>query len=352
MFLYIINNFTNYWLQYSENQDKIPVCPKIRFLKVAQSQQIRYTVYQTFQQRFSKNCGGWETVTMGTRQYTFREGAGGGSSGAPVRPGGPGQLLYATHTQYSQDWNSSLHTHGCAEVFFITGGHGRFRTQQGDIPVTIRDVVVVNANVPHTEVSQLESPLEYTVLGVEGLETLAGAEGYTMLHLYTGWEELLLCLRLMFQEAAEALPDHEAVCQNLLEVVLVRLGRQRDIVLSGEAAGPRSSRECDLVRRYIDNHFKENLTLNQLAEMAHINKYHLAHTFQKEFRTSPISYLIARRIQESRFLLRETDHSISQIAQILGFSSLSYFSQSFRRLEGISPMEYRRRHRKKEREAE
>jgi len=166
-----------------------------------------------------------------------------------------------------------------------------------------------------------------------------------MLHLYTGWEELLLCLRLMFQEAAEALPDHEAVCQNLLEVVLVRLGRQRDIVLSGEAAGPRSSRECDLVRRYIDNHFKENLTLEQLAGLVHINKYYLSHAFRKEFNTSPISYLISRRIQESRFLLAETDHSLSQIAQILGFSSLSYFSKCFRRQEGMSPMEYRRQRR-------
>ena len=279
---------------------------------------------------------------MGTCQYTFQEEA----SGVLSRPGGTGRLLYASHTQYSPDRNSPLPTHRGGGGFFLPRGPGRFRTHPGDIPVTIRDVVIVNANVPHTEVSQLESPLEYTVLGVEGLGTLAGAEGYTMLHLHTGWEELILCLRLMLQEAAGALPGRETVCQNLLEVVLVRLGRQRDIVLSGETVGPRSSRECNLVRRYIDNHFKENLTLEQLAEMAHINKYHLAHTFQREFRTSPISYLIARRIQESRFLLRETDHSISQIAQILGFSSLSYFSQSFRRLEGISPNEYRRRHRK------
>ena len=68
-------------------------------------------------------------------------------------------------------------------------------------------------------------------------------------------------------------------------------------------------------------------------------------TFRREFNISPISYLISRRIQESRFLLCETDHTLSQIAQILGFSSLSYFSQSFRRLEGVSPMEYRKRRR-------
>ena len=99
------------------------------------------------------------------------------------------------------------------------------------------------------------------------------------------------------------------------------------------------------MRRYIDNHFKENLTLDQLAGMVHMSKYYLSHSFRKEFQTSPISYLISRRIQESRFLLRETDLRLSQIAQILGFSSLSYFSQSFRRLENMSPLEYRRQQR-------
>ena len=101
------------------------------------------------------------------------------------------------------------------------------------------------------------------------------------------------------------------------------------------------------MRRYIDNHFKEDLKLEQLARLAHINKYYLAHTFRREFGVSPINYLISRRVDESRFLLRETDHSLSLIAQMLGFSSPSYFSQCFRRVEGVSPIEYRRQHRSK-----
>ena len=47
-------------------------------------------------------------------------------------------------------------------------------------------------------------------------------------------------------------------------------------------------------------------------------------------------------VDESRFLLQKTDHPLSLIAEILGFSSLSYFSQCFRRVEGISPTEYRK----------
>ena len=274
---------------------------------------------------------------MSQRQYAFQREAAG--------PGGTPRLAYVSRAQYSSEWNSSPHTHGCAELFFITGGHGRFRTRQEEFPVAIHDAVIVNANVPHTEVSQLDSPLEYAVLGVEGLETLTGAEGYALLHLHTGWEELMGCLRLMLQEAEAALPGYERVCRSLLEVVLIRLNRQQDAALSGESSGGRSSRECVLVRRYIDNHFKENLSLDQLAQLAHLNKYYLSHAFRREFGVSPINYLISRRIEESCFLLRETDHTLSLIAQILGFSSLSYFSQCFRRVEGVSPLEYRRRHR-------
>lgn len=274
---------------------------------------------------------------MSQRQYAFEREA----AASP----GTARLAYVSRAQYSSDWNSSLHTHGCAEVFFITGGHGRFRTQREEFPVAIHDAVIINANVPHTESSQLASPLEYTVLGVDGLETLTGSEGYALLHLHTGWEELMVCLRLMLQEAGESLPGYERVCQSLLDVALVQLNRQRNAALSGETSGARPSRESGLVRRYIDNHFKENLSLDQLAQLAHINKYYLAHIFRREFGVSPINYLISKRIEESRFLLRETDHTLSLIAQILGFSSLSYFSQCFRRVEGISPLEYRKRNR-------
>jgi AraC-like DNA-binding protein len=51
--------------------------------------------------------------------------------------------------------------------------------------------------------------------------------------------------------------------------------------------------------------------------------------------------MITCRVEESKYLLAETDLSLSRIAQLLGFSSLSYFSQVFRRTQGISPLEFR-----------
>lgn len=211
----------------------------------------------------------------------------------------------------------------------------------------MQDLLIVNANVPHTEVSSLKSPLRYIVLGIEGLKAVAAEGGYTMLHLHNGWTELNSCLDIMLHESSKTQPGHAEICQHLLEVALIWLGRQ-SLSLSSEASGPRTSKECELIHRYIDNHFKEDMTLGHLAELAHLNKYYLSHSFRREFGTSPISYLISRRLDESRFLLRGTDYSLSLIAEILGFSSLSYFSQCFRREEGSSPTEYRRQNRKNE----
>lgn len=255
------------------------------------------------------------------------------------------RLLYVSAARYSGDWHSIPHTHGCAELFYVVGGVGQFRIAEQIRPVAADDLIIVNPGVEHTEVSLNASPLEYIVLGVEGLEFFAGEEGdhrYGIISLRGNNEDVLYLLRSLLRESEAKLPQYQIVCQDLLEVLVVRLTRRGGFSMALAPAGRRTNRDCSLVRRYIDDHFKENITLDHLAELAHLNKYHMAHLFSREYGISPINYLISRRIRESRYLLSETDHSLSQISHMLGFSSASYFSQSFRRLQGMSPMEYRK----------
>ena len=255
------------------------------------------------------------------------------------------RLLYVSTAKYGGDWHSLLHTHTCTEIFYVVGGMGKFQIEELTLSVSVDDMVIVNPNVEHTEVSFNASPLEYIVMGVEGLEFAAGESGddrYRLVNCGGGREDTLYYLRAMLAEIENKAIGYDLVCQDLLEVLVVRLMRRTGFSLAPAASGTRTSKECAAVRRYIDSHFKESLSLDVLAEVAHVNKYYLVHTFSKEYGISPINYLISRRIAESKQLLSDTDHSLSQISHMLGFSSPSYFSQSFRKLEGISPMEYRR----------
>lgn len=265
------------------------------------------------------------------------------------------KLLYANAARYDPHWHSMPHTHPCAELFFVTGGRGTFHLQDRVYPVQRGDLVIVNTGFEHTETSDMAAPLEYIVLGVEGLEALSpqpDASGWAAVSLHGLGTDLTPYLHAVVREMELQEPGFEAVCRGLLEVILTLLIRHANFTFSVVDGEKKSSRECSIVRRYIDAHFKENLSLDQLAALAHVNKYYLVHTFTREYGTSPINYLISRRIQESRRLLESTNHSLSQIAHMLGFSSPSYFSQVFRKQVGVSPQEYRKAFRARQAMAE
>lgn len=255
------------------------------------------------------------------------------------------KLLDAASARYGGDWHSVPHTHKHMELFFIVGGNGRFFIDGQYYPVMNNNLILINPNVPHTEVSLNSQPLEYIVLGIEGIELPANGNDSSNFAILEHFEdaEISGCLRNILREMEKKSPGYKDICQAYAEILVIRLMRSLSLDLPAEPQSKSANRQCAAVKRYIDLHFKEPITLELLAREGHINKYYLSHIFKEEYGISPINYLIIKRIEESKYLLSETDLSLSQIAQLLGFSSLSYFSQVFRRVQSVSPKEFRQR---------
>ena len=265
----------------------------------------------------------------------------------PTARFGHGKLLYLSTAKYGGDWHSVPHTHAFGELFYVVKGVGRFRIENEFYPVEAGDLVIVSPDVEHTETSLDAKPMEYIVLGVEKLE-LSGGGGdarFRIVHFQGRQEEIQMYLRTMLREMETKQPGYEIICRNLLDVIFVRLMRRTDFQGLSSDSRQNHGRVSGAVRRYIDLHYKEALTLDELSRAAHVSKYHVVHTFTKEYGISPMNYLTAKRIEEGKQLLATTDYPLSRVAQMLGFSSGSYFSQCFRKAEGSSPMEYRRAHR-------
>ena len=92
---------------------------------------------------------------------------------------------------------------------------------------------------------------------------------------------------------------------------------------------------------YINNHFSENIRVEDLASKAGMSQYHFIRTFKKETGFTPHEYIVNTRIATARYLLKNTQLAIKDICFATGFSSESVFCGAFKRHQGITPAQYR-----------
>lgn len=260
------------------------------------------------------------------------------------------KLLYVTSAQFDVDWHSIKHTHPFTELFYVLKGKGSFHVEDRILAVSEDDLVIVNSNINHTESSNGESPLEYIVLGIEGISILAGNRENEVnlysLHNYEDYKhEILFYIKTLLQEASTKSDYYDLISQNLLEVLIMNIIRRTKSELIIETSN-KISHECAYVKQYLDQHFSEEINLDELARISFINKYYLVHSFKKYSGMTPINYLNNKRLKEACMLLKTTNHSIATIASIIGMSSQSYFCQSFKKQYKISPNEYRKQSQK------
>lgn len=256
------------------------------------------------------------------------------------------QLESITKSKYDSDWHSTLHTHPFTELFYVVDGKGEFNIQGQRFPVKANDFVIINPQVEHTELSSPDEPLEYIVLGINGLSfsnltpVSEGGHPFSFFNLRDEQKDILRYLNAMVQEATSQSMSYELVCHNLLEILLIKILRHQHFDLEvGKQS--KATKDISFIKHYLETYYHESIQLEDLASMTHLSRFYISHSFKKEIGMSPMEYLIAIRIKESKILLRTTNYSISQVADIVGFTTPTYFSKQFRKSTGISPTDYR-----------
>lgn len=96
------------------------------------------------------------------------------------------------------------------------------------------------------------------------------------------------------------------------------------------------------IRDYMLAHIGESISLETLARVACMSRFHFARRFRQSTGCSPMAFLLHMRIQRARCLLEEGESKIADIAAELGFFDQSHFTRTFRRTIGMSPRAYAR----------
>ena len=126
--------------------------------------------------------------------------------------------------------------------------------------------------------------------------------------------------------------------KNLLELLMFPIARS--IKSTTDLQRPSSHRVQDSMR-YLFRHFREDVTLAEVAEKSGYTPNYFSHLFHDSCGIRFVDFLTRLRLNYARTMLLTTNQSVSQIAQTSGFSSQSNFFRAFRKETGLSPLEYR-----------
>lgn len=97
------------------------------------------------------------------------------------------------------------------------------------------------------------------------------------------------------------------------------------------------------VLQYIEENYKKAISLEEISSIVNLSPQHLCTVFKKTFQTTPYEYLIRVRIQKAKeLLMRQSSIQIKEVCYEVGFKNPSYFCYMFKKLEGITPLQFKR----------
>ena len=100
-------------------------------------------------------------------------------------------------------------------------------------------------------------------------------------------------------------------------------------------------RHVTMVIRYMYQHLRENLTLEEISEEVRLSKSYLNAVFKAQTGKSPVEFFIHLKMQEACKLLKSTDYYIYEVSSELGYTDQYYFSRIFKKVVGVSPKDYK-----------
>ena len=260
-------------------------------------------------------------------------------------------LLYVSHVRPNTNQHPRiLHSHAHhLELLLICEGSSSFMIHNRRRDLQAGDMVIYNAGVVHDDLTGPDTAIAYYCVAVGDLQ-LPGIRENAMTEddaacVYPAGEYFPimkdLC-EMMFRCLEREEDDAGNFCRGLLEALLTRaltVIRQQSGIL------PEKTEDEDVlgvrIKSYIDEHYQEPLTLQEIGKELNVSAYYMSHVFKRATGYSPIQYLLRRRLGEAQTLLISTDLPIAEIAGMVGFDTQNYFNAQFTRHVGVPPKQYR-----------
>lgn len=249
-------------------------------------------------------------------------------------------------------WRFENHDHSAVEILLTLEGMVTYTVEETVYQVRKGEVLIVPPDTTHA-LAMGEGSSRYlflfepeAVMNMRDIKSLA-AYFHKPFHLRDG-SEAHVRIRELLLKARDTYDRRELMwnttCYSCLLRIYATLGqRYLNGIRHRTAEGSRNvdSEVINAAMTYINNHYKDDLCLEDVAEFAGFSRYYFSRSFKKQTGYSFKDYLCQKRLQAAEDLLIRTDRPMKEVAVDSGFGSVATFNRVFREHKACTPTQYR-----------
>ncbi|MDB5085741.1 MAG: AraC family transcriptional regulator [Bacilli bacterium] len=247
------------------------------------------------------------------------------------------------------------HDHPFYEIYYLLLGERVYFMNGKVFTARSGDMVIINPNVLHSTSSSDVPEFERILIQFKHefiqpdiwkreLPLLPFAEGSQLLHFsLKDGPEIKRLISEMLSECKEQQEGYVTAVRTLITNLLIRIYRcqQQNPAEPVQYAHPMHQKITEIAS-YLNEHYYQDLTLEQLSKQFYISQTYLSRIFMKLTGFHFREYLQVIRVRQAQRRLIESQDKIQTIAEQTGFKQIAHFNKTFKKIAGISPLRYRK----------
>ncbi len=250
------------------------------------------------------------------------------------------------------------HWHKHLEILYIISGEALIECNSNTMKAQEGELIIINSNDIHYGVSMSDHLSYYAMIADISLlqsQTPDAAEAKFITpiaqnnilfqnHISKDHELQQSFLTLISELQSREMGFELAIKSNLYHIMTILLRKYVVKVLKIDQNNLRikSLERFTPVFQYIENRYMESISVQKLANLVGLSRYHFSRLFKELTDRTITQYIHMIRLHKSEYLLRNTSMNISEIASATGFNDIYYFSRSFKKYKNIPPSALRR----------
>lgn len=250
--------------------------------------------------------------------------------------------------QFDPMWAMRMHTNQSAEILYMVKGSMNLVLENTSYKASVGDILVVPPRTPHRDHFDTETGVEIFYCSFSWSLCRTYLQTVTNDRLAQLSESCRKSTADMFRQISTDLAggsDTDLLVTRsriltLLLTVLRDVSSQTLTIRESDATTTRRKEILDQAKEYLATHYRQCVSLDEVADAIDISPYYLSHVFSEESGLSLFSHLTTIRMKKAAELLQARSLNVSEVAYEVGYESPNYFSKVFRKHFGCSPTSF------------